>query len=162
MALPLPEGEGWGEGGGDARLGKGLRRIPSLSRIGQRVRGYEAESLVSQGGHVSGDKANGAFGQRLVGHILARHRIAQFEPGPHSHRQARHIGACARQRVEDNDVLLGLGGDQPRQLVERGAAGAVAESLDSMTISRFSSNSVSYCRIRSGSQSMKSMASVCS
>jgi hypothetical protein len=44
-ALPLPKGEGRGEGERDARLGKGLRQIPRRSRIRQRVWDSEALSL---------------------------------------------------------------------------------------------------------------------
>jgi hypothetical protein len=37
MVLPLPKGEGWGEGEGNARLGRELRQIPRRSRVTQRV-----------------------------------------------------------------------------------------------------------------------------
>src|ERR1035437_403540 len=46
-AMLSPKGEGWGEGEGDARLGKGLRQIPRRSSFRQRVRSSSLAALVN-------------------------------------------------------------------------------------------------------------------
>ncbi len=42
MVLPLPKGEGWGEGEATARLENRLRQVPRRSKILRRVRSSEA------------------------------------------------------------------------------------------------------------------------
>src|ERR1019366_61796 len=49
MFLPLPKGEGWGEGEGNTRLGNGSIQIPRLPRIGQRARSSEAAGEPAKG-----------------------------------------------------------------------------------------------------------------